>query len=79
MWELWISDPPSAAANAIRPSAWPSLWTDATYVKVRQNGRVVSVAVTLAVGVNSRGRDLGVIFHRFSAIGTVRSNAFDGG
>lgn len=35
---------------------WPYLWIDATYVKVRQNGRIVSVAVTLAVGVNTDGR-----------------------
>jgi hypothetical protein len=32
------------------------LWIDATYVKVRQNGRIVSVAVIVAVGVNSDGR-----------------------
>ena len=35
---------------------WPYLWIDATYVKVRQSGRVVSVAVIIAVGVNSDGR-----------------------
>jgi putative transposase len=35
---------------------WPYLWIDATYVKVRQNGRIVSVAVIDAVGVNSDGR-----------------------
>ena len=35
---------------------WPYLWLDATYVKVRQNGRVVSAAVIVAVGVNSDGR-----------------------
>ena len=35
---------------------WPYLWIDATYVKVRQNGRVVSVAVIVAVGANSDGR-----------------------
>jgi len=35
---------------------WPYLWIDATYVKVRQNGRIVSVAVIVAVGVNSDGR-----------------------
>jgi putative transposase len=35
---------------------WPYLWIDATYVKVRQNGRIVSVAVTIAVAVNSDGR-----------------------
>src|SRR5436853_431385 len=35
---------------------WPYLWVDATYVKVRQAGRIVSVAVIIAVGVNSDGR-----------------------
>jgi transposase-like protein len=35
---------------------WPYVWLDATYVKVRQNGRIVSVAVIIAVGVNSDGR-----------------------
>src|SRR5438477_164209 len=35
---------------------WPYLWIDATYVKVRQQGRIVSVAVIVAVGVNSDGR-----------------------
>jgi transposase-like protein len=35
---------------------WPYLWIDATYVKVRQAGRVVSVAVIIAVGVNADGR-----------------------
>jgi len=35
---------------------WPYLWIDATYVKVRQNGRIVSVAVIIAVGVNNDGR-----------------------
>jgi putative transposase len=35
---------------------WPYLWIDATYVKVRQNGRIVSVAVIIAVGVNTDGR-----------------------
>ena len=31
---------------------WPYLWIDATYVKVRQAGRIVSVAVIIAVGDN---------------------------
>jgi putative transposase len=35
---------------------WPYLWIDATYVKVRQNGRVVSAAVIVAVGANAEGR-----------------------
>src|ERR1700755_326448 len=39
---------------------WPYLWIDATYMKVRQNGRIVSVAVIVAVGVNSDGRREGL-------------------
>jgi len=35
---------------------WPYLWIDATYVKVRQNNRIVSVAAIIAVGVNNDGR-----------------------
>jgi transposase-like protein len=35
---------------------WPYVWLDATYVKVRQAGRIVSVAVIIAVGVNGDGR-----------------------
>ena len=35
---------------------WSYLWIDATYLKVRQNGRIVSVAVIVAVGVNTDGR-----------------------
>src|SRR6476469_9289959 len=35
---------------------WPYIWIDATYVKVRQAGRIVSVAVIVAVGVNADGR-----------------------
>ena len=35
---------------------WPYIWIDATYVKVRQNNRIVSVAVIIAIGVNNDGR-----------------------
>jgi putative transposase len=35
---------------------WPYLWVDATYVKARESGRIVSAAVIVAVGVNSDGR-----------------------
>jgi transposase-like protein len=35
---------------------WPYVWLDATYVKVRQAGRIVSVAVIIAIGVNNDGR-----------------------
>jgi putative transposase len=36
--------------------AWPYLWIDATYLKVREAGRIVSVAVIVAVGVSTDGR-----------------------
>jgi putative transposase len=36
--------------------SWPYLWIDATYVKVREAGRIVSVAVIIAVAVNTDGR-----------------------
>ena len=35
---------------------WPYLWLDATYIKVRQAGRIVSVAAIVAVAVNTEGR-----------------------
>ncbi|MER8880820.1 transposase [Mesorhizobium sp. M0684] len=35
---------------------WPYLWIDATYLKVRRGGRIVSVAVIIAVGVIADGR-----------------------
>ena len=35
---------------------WRYLWVDATYVKARESGRIVSAAVIVAVGVNSDGR-----------------------
>jgi putative transposase len=35
---------------------WPYLWIDATYVKAREGGRIVSTATIVAVGVNTDGR-----------------------
>ena len=35
---------------------WPYLWLDATYLKVRQGGRIVSVAAIIAVAVNTGAR-----------------------
>lgn len=35
---------------------WPYIWIDATYLKVRRGGRIVSVAAIIAVGVNTDGR-----------------------
>ena len=34
---------------------YPYVWLDATYVKVRQDGRVVSMAVVIAIGVRATG------------------------
>jgi putative transposase len=34
---------------------WPYLWLDATYLKVREGGRIVSVAAIIAVAVNTEG------------------------
>src|ERR687885_2419939 len=34
---------------------WPYLWIDATYLKVREAGRIVSVAAIIAVAVNTDG------------------------
>ncbi len=36
--------------------AWPYLWLDATYIKVREGGRSVSRAVIVAVAVNEDGK-----------------------
>ena len=35
---------------------WPYLWLDATYIKVRQGGRIISVAAIVAVAANTEGR-----------------------
>lgn len=35
---------------------WPYLWIDATYVKNREGGHIVSVAVIVAVAVNTEGQ-----------------------
>jgi putative transposase len=35
---------------------WPYLWLDATYLKVREGGRIVSIAAIIAVAVDTEGR-----------------------
>jgi Transposase, Mutator family len=35
---------------------WPYPWLDATYLKVREGGRIVSVAAIIAVAANTAGR-----------------------
>src|SRR5271168_3598078 len=41
-----------------RPLAgdWPYLWLDATYLKQREGGRIVSVAAIIAVAANTEGK-----------------------
>ena len=51
-----IDDKIAAFLNRPLEGDWPYLWLDATYVKVRATGRIVSVAVIVAVAVNSDGR-----------------------
>lgn len=35
---------------------WPYLWLDATYLKQREGGRIVSVAAIIAVAANTEGK-----------------------
>ena len=35
---------------------WPYLWLDATYLRQREGGRIVSVAAIIAVAVDAEGR-----------------------
>jgi len=55
---LWrgIDDRVKAFLDRPIEGDWPYRWIDATHVKVRQNGRIISVAVIIAVGVNADGR-----------------------
>src|SRR4051794_8085208 len=51
-----IDDKVQTFLNRPLEGDWPYVGLDATYVKVRQAGRIVSVAVIIAVGVNNDGR-----------------------
>src|SRR5205809_7862683 len=51
-----IDDKIAAFLNRPLEGDWPYVWLDATYVKARRDGRIVSVAVIIAVGVNGDGR-----------------------
>ena len=42
--------------NRLLEGQWSVLWLEATCVKVRGSGRIVLVAVILALGVNDQGR-----------------------
>jgi putative transposase len=51
---------------------WPYLWLDATYLKQREGGRIVSVAAIIAVAVNTEGRREVVGLH----VGPSEAEAF---
>ena len=51
-----IDERVSAFLDRPLEGAWPYLWLDATYVKVREGGRIVSRAVIVAVAVNEDGK-----------------------
>ena len=62
----------AAFLNRELTGSWPFLWLDATYLKAREGGRVMSKAVVVAVGVNAEGRGetLGL------AVGPAETQAF---
>jgi transposase-like protein len=51
-----IDDKTNSFLNRPLEGDWPYLWLDATYLEVREAGRIVSVAITIATGVNTDGR-----------------------
>jgi putative transposase len=51
-----IDERVSAFLNRPLEGDWPYLWLDATYVRTRQTGRIVNVAIVVAVAVNREGR-----------------------
>ena len=51
-----IDDRVNACLSQPLEGAWPYLWLDATYEKVREGGRIVSSVVILSVAVNEDGK-----------------------
>jgi len=51
-----IDERVNAFLNRPIEGEWPYLWIDATYLKGREGGRIVSTAVIVAVGVNTLGK-----------------------
>lgn len=51
-----IDERVNAFLNRPIEGEWPYLWIDATYLKEREGGRIVSTAVIVAVGVNTLGK-----------------------
>jgi putative transposase len=50
------TDPVDAFRNRAIEGAHPSVWLDATFHKVREGGRVVSLAMVCAIGVSTEGQ-----------------------
>ena len=59
-----IDERVDAFLNRPHEGDWPYLWLDATYFKVRQGGRIVSVAAIIAVAANTDGRREIIVFLR---------------
>jgi putative transposase len=51
-----IDDRVNAFLDRQLTGEWPYLWLDATYLKQREGGRIVSVAAIIAVAVNTEGK-----------------------
>ena len=51
-----IDERVNAFLNRRITGEWPYLWLEATYLKVCEGGRVVSIAAIIATGVNADGR-----------------------
>ncbi len=51
-----IDERVNAFLSRLLEGAWPYLWLDATYLKVREGGRIISQAVIIAVAVNEDGK-----------------------
>jgi putative transposase len=51
-----IDERVNAFLDRLLDGEWTYLWLDATYLKVRDGGRIVSVAAIIAVAVSSDGR-----------------------
>ena len=55
-----IDERVNAFLNRPIEGEWRYVWIDATYVRVRQGGRIINVAVIIATGANTEGRREGV-------------------
>ena len=51
-----IDDRVNACLDRPLSGDWPYLWLDATYLKQREGGRIVSVAAIIAVAANTDGK-----------------------